>query len=316
MFETDMLRLLDVVARTGSFTAAALELNYTQSAVSRRVATLETEAGGPLFERLPRGVRLTPAGHALHRHAGDVLQRLARAEEELAAIQRGTGGRLRVGAFATANAALVPGALRDFRAAFPGVGVSLVEGLSGELMEGVGDGVIDIAVVSDYFSGVPLGEETEITPLMEDELLIALPADHPLAGADVVDLRDLRDESWIAGAQPDGATTLGQACARAGFTPRVEVRIGEWTGKLGYVAAGLGITMVPAMAAPAVRADLALRPLGAFAPRRTVYAALPRPALASARALLNFLRRGLPQPAGSPLQETADAPAVAAGHFP
>jgi DNA-binding transcriptional LysR family regulator len=294
MFETDMLRLLDVVARTGSFTAAAVELNYTQSAVSRRIASLEAEAGGPLFERLPRGVRLTPAGHALHRHAREVVKRLDRAGEELAAIRRGTGGRLRVGAFASANAVLVPGALRDFRAAHPGVEVTLVEGLSGELMEGVRESAIDIAVVSDYFSEVALGEETEITPLLEDELLVALPADHPLAGADVVDLRDLRDESWIAGAQPDGTTTLGEACARAGFAPRVAVRIGEWTGKLGYVAAGLGVTMVPAMAVPAVRADLALRPLGEFAPRRTVYAALPRPALASARTLLGFLRQGVP----------------------
>ncbi|GII57375.1 LysR family transcriptional regulator [Planotetraspora thailandica] len=292
MLETDMLRLLDVVARTGSFTAAAVELNYTQSAVSRRIASLEAEAGGPLFERLPRGVRLTPAGHVLHRHARDVLKRLDRAGEELAAIRHGTGGRLRVGAFASANAVLVPNALRDFRAVRPGVEVTLVEGLSGELMDGVREAAIDIAVVSDYFSDVALGDETEITPLMEDELLVALPADHPLAGGDVVDLRDLRDESWIAGAPPDGATTLGEACARAGFAPRVDVRIGEWTGKLGYVAAGLGVTMVPAMAVPAVRGDLALRRLGQFAPRRTVYAALPRPALASARALLGFLQHG------------------------
>lgn len=64
MFDTEALRLFDVAARTGSFTAAAAELNYTQSAVSRRIAALEAEAGGPLFERLPRGVRLTPAGEA------------------------------------------------------------------------------------------------------------------------------------------------------------------------------------------------------------------------------------------------------------
>jgi len=116
VFDPDALRLLDAVARTGSFTAAAEELAYTQSAVSRRIASMEQRAGGPLFERLPRGVRLTPAGALLHRHARDVLDHLARAEEELAALHRGTGGRLRVGAFATATAALLPETMRVFRA--------------------------------------------------------------------------------------------------------------------------------------------------------------------------------------------------------
>jgi DNA-binding transcriptional LysR family regulator len=91
VFELDALRLLVVVARTGSFTAAATELNYTQSAVSRRIATLEAQAGGPLFERLPRGVRLNPAGQALHRHAEEIMARLARAANELAAIHGGYG---------------------------------------------------------------------------------------------------------------------------------------------------------------------------------------------------------------------------------
>ncbi|WP_055482270.1 LysR family transcriptional regulator [Sphaerimonospora mesophila] len=291
MLNTDELRLLEVIARTGSFTAAAVELNYTQSAVSRRVASLEAAAGGPLFERLPRGVRLTPAGRTLHRHAREILERLGRAREELAAIHHGIGGRLRVGAFATANAVLVPNALRAFGKARPEVAVGIVEGLSGELMDSLRRAEIDIAVVSDYPSGLGPADDVEITHLMEDELLVALPADHRLAGAEVVDLRDLRDESWIEGAPPGRPTMLAAACAKAGFTPRVDIRIAEWTGKLGYVAAGLGVTLVPALAVPAVRGDLALRPLGAFAPRRTVYAALPRAVpLPAAGALLDLLR--------------------------
>ncbi|MFC0863985.1 LysR family transcriptional regulator [Sphaerimonospora cavernae] len=295
MFETDALLLLDVIARTGSFTAAALELNYTQSAVSRRVASLEVTAGGPLFARLPRGVRLTPAGQALRRHAREVLERLGRAREELAAIHHGTGGRLRVGAFATANAVLVPNALRAFRKARPEVAVGIVEGLSGTLIDALRRAEIDVAVVSDYPSGLGPAEDVEITPLMEDELLVALPADHRLADAEVVDLRDLRDESWIEGTPPGRLTMLAAACAKAGFTPRVDIRIAEWTGKLGYVAAGLGVTLVPALAVSAVRGDLALRPLGEFAPRRTVYAALPRTTpLPAAAALLESLRAETP----------------------
>lgn len=292
MFDTDALVLLDAVARTGSFTAAAARLNYTQSAVSRRIASLEAEAGGPLFDRLPRGVRLTAAGQALHRYARDVLERLGRAGEELAAIREGTGGRLRVGAFATANAVLVPVALRDFRQARPDVTVSMAEGLSVTLLEALGRAEIDIAVVSDYPSGRGPGEEAEVVRLMEDELLVALPAGHRLAGSGVVDLRDLREDSWIEGAPAGSPTMLAAACARAGFAPRVDFRIAEWTGKLGYVAAGLGVTLVPAMAAPAIRGDVALRSLGDLAPRRTVYAALPRTApLAAARFLLGLLSR-------------------------
>ncbi|WP_214411689.1 LysR family transcriptional regulator [Sphaerisporangium fuscum] len=292
MFETDDLRLLDVVARTGSFTAAADELSYTQSAVSRRIAALEREAKGPLFERLARGVRLTPAGTVLHRHARDVLERLDHAALELAAVHDGSGGRLRVGAFATANAVLLPETLREFRQACPGVEVALVEGFSNRLLERLHEGSIDIAVVSDYPSGLVPGAEAELVPLLTDELLVALPPGHRLAHRQVIDLRDLRDENWIEGAPPGHPTMLAQSCARAGFTPRIGIRIGEWTGKLGYVAAGLGVTLLPSMAARAVRGDLALRPLGAYAPRRQVYAALPRTApLAAAATLLRLLRR-------------------------
>ncbi|MFF4777152.1 LysR family transcriptional regulator [Microtetraspora fusca] len=265
-------------------------MNYTQSAVSRGIASLEARAGGPLFERLPRGVRLTPAGLALHRHAVDVLDRLRSAAEELAAIHRGVAGRLRVGAFATANAALVPGALRAFLRRGPDVETGIVEGPSDRLMERLADGDIDVAVVSDYPSGLAAGPESTLTPLLEDEFLVALPSGHPLAGRAVVDLRELRDENWIE-APPRGHTTmLLTACARAGFTPRAGFRVAEWTGKFGYVAAGLGVTLVPAMAADGVRGrtDLVLRPLGEFAPRRSVYAALP--SAAPLPAAVTFLR--------------------------
>ncbi|MFF0312368.1 LysR family transcriptional regulator [Streptosporangium sp. NPDC004379] len=289
VFDTDALRLLDAVAATGSFTAAAARLNYTQSAVSRRIAALETQAGGPLFDRLARGVRLTPAGQALHHHARVVLNRLARAEEELAGIHGGHRGTLRVGAFATANVALVPGALRAFADRFPDVALTPVEGPSGGLLRRMREGELDVAVVSDYPAGLPYDEDVELTGLVEEELLVALPRGHRLAGLEVVDLRELREETWIEAPPPGGTTLLAQACARAGFAPRATVRIAEWTGKFGYVAAGLGVTLVPALAAPAVPAGLVLRSLGGSAPRRTVSTALPRTPLPAARALVGLL---------------------------
>ena len=289
VLDIEGLRLLDTVARTGSFTAAAARLSYTQSAVSRRIASLEHRAGGPLFERLPRGVRLTPAGEALHHHAQMVLNRLTRAEEELAGIHGGYRGRLRVGAFATANAALVPGALREFREEFPEVELVPIEGPSRSLLRRMGEGGLDVAVVSDYLSELPREEEVEMVELADDELFVVLRRDHRLAGEEVVDLRELREENWIEAPSPGRATALAEACARAGFTPRASVRISEWTGKFGFVAAGLGITLVPAIAAHAVPPDLVLRSLGELAPRRTVYAALPPVPLPAARTLVRLL---------------------------
>ncbi|MEV4097333.1 LysR family transcriptional regulator [Streptosporangium saharense] len=293
VFDIDALRLMDAVVRTGSFTGAATLLTYTQSAVSRRIATLEQQAGGPLFERLPRGVRLTPAGQALHLHALAVLNRLAMAEEELAGIHGGYRGRLRVGSFATANVALVPRALRDFAGEFPGVALTMVEGPSGGLLRRMREGALDIAVLSDYPAGLPYEEEVEIVELAEDELLVALPREHRLAALPEVDLRELREETWIEAPPPGGTTALDAACARAGFSPRARLRIAEWTGKFGFVAAGLGVTLVPGIAAQAVPADLVLRSLGDLAPRRTVYAALPRTTppsvLPAARTLAHFL---------------------------
>ncbi|MEU1122556.1 LysR substrate-binding domain-containing protein [Streptomyces sp. NPDC005899] len=292
MFEIDALRLLVAVAATGSFTKAAAGLNYTQSAVSRRIASLEQEAGGPLFERLPRGVRLNPAGHALHRHAVDVLDRLAHAAQELTVLHTARGGLLRVGAFPTANVSLVPAALRAFQETRPDVEVLAVEGRSAMLTARLADGTLDLAVVSDYPSGLPTADGVTTAPLCEDELLVALPREHRLAGAAAVDLGELRDEAWLQDAYGDGRTVLGDACVRAGFVPRRIIRIAEWTGKFGYVAAGLGVALVPSLAAWAVPDGLVLVRLTDPALRRTVHVALPTAPLPAASVLRDLLRDG------------------------
>ncbi|TDC87037.1 LysR family transcriptional regulator [Nonomuraea deserti] len=287
-FDAATLRLFDEVARSGSFTAAAELFGYTQSAVSRRVAALERAAGGPLFERLARGVRLTPAGVALHRHAVAVLDRLQRAGEELAAIHAGRGGILRVGAFATANVGLVPATLRRFADRHPGVDLRLTEGLSPRLVDGLHAGTLDVAVISDCPSGLPAGVARTV-PLLDDRLLVALPGEHRLAAEPDVDLRDLAGESWIEAAPRGQPTLLVTACAAAGFTPRTGLRVAEWSGKFGLVAAGLGVTLVPELAARAVPRDLVLRPLRGMAPARKVYAALPDTPLPAALELAGML---------------------------
>jgi DNA-binding transcriptional LysR family regulator len=290
MLELDALRLFVTVADAGSFTAAATRLDYTQSAVSRRIAGLERQAGGPLFQRLPRGVRPTPAGQALYRHAVAVLEQLSRAGVELAAIHAGQAGSLLLGAFATADMWLVPRALRAFARARPDVDVVVVESRSRELADGVAEGALDLAVISDYPYGLPAADGVATIRLCEDELLAALHRDHPLAAAEQISLHDLRDETWLQAAYGDRPTMLADACARAGFTPRKIIRIEEWAGKFGYIAAGLGVALVPGLAAWAVPPELVLRSLGDPALRRTVHLALPADPLASALELHDLLR--------------------------
>lgn len=273
---TVWLRVFLVVARHGSFTVAARALGWTQSAVSRQISSLEAALGGaPLFDRLPRGVRLTEAGRVLVPHAETVAETLHGAARELAALREVAGGRLRFGAFATADAALVPHALAAFRARHPRVRLSREEGLTPGLLDRLAAGHLDLAVVSTT-GGAPL-ESYELHHLLDESLYVAVPTDHPLAGQEgPVRLGQLADADWISGSpRPEG--TLLEAALRQRFRPRVTHVVGEWTAKQGYVAAGLGVTLVPALAAESVRRDIALLPvLDEGAPARAVYAATAR----------------------------------------
>ncbi|MEV6977754.1 LysR family transcriptional regulator [Kitasatospora sp. NPDC093806] len=254
------LEVFRTAARLGSFTAAGERLGFTQSAISRQISTLEGEFGAPLFDRLARGVRLTEHGRALLPHAEALLDRLDGTRRELSALTELSLGRLRVGAFDSANAALVPAALAAFRTAHPGVGISLTEGLSAELLDRLRDGAIDLAVVAAYPEHLYDTELFELRPLVEDPVLVALRPDHPLAERSSLRLADLAEEHWIAASRHPESTLLA-ACVRSGFRPRIEYEVAGWTAKLGLVAAGFGVTLIPALAARAARPDLALVPL-------------------------------------------------------
>ncbi|MEU1478099.1 LysR substrate-binding domain-containing protein [Streptomyces sp. NPDC005760] len=274
---TVWLRVFLEVARHESFTGAARTLGWTQSAVSRQISSLEGALGGaPLFDRLPRGVRLTEAGRVLVPYAETVAGALRGAVRELAALREVAGGRLRFGAFPTADAALVPHALGAFRTRHPGVRVSREEGLTPSLLDRLTEGRLDLAVVSTT-GGAPLSAYA-LHHLLDESLYVAVPAAHPLVGegGGPVRLGRLADADWISGSpRPEG--TLLDAALRQGFRPRIAHVVGEWTAKQGYVAAGLGVALVPALAAASVRPDVVLLPvLDEGAPARAVYAATLR----------------------------------------
>ncbi|WP_225845668.1 LysR family transcriptional regulator [Streptomyces sp. HPF1205] len=303
-FPASWLRVFTEVARLGSFTAAGRALGYTQSAVSRQISALEGEAGVPLFDRLARGVRLTEAGGTLLPHAEAVLGRLAAARRDLAALRDLTAGRVRVGGFATAQVSLLPRAVTAYRSRHPNVALRVEEGLTGRLVARLLAGHLDVAVVST--TGSAPFDGLDLVPLLTDHMVVALPACHPLAGRDAIGLAELADEEWLAGsARP--ADTLMSHCLRMGFRPRISLVVSDWLAKQGFVAQGLGITLVPSLAVAAVRPDLALVPLlPDQVPVRQVYAATCRD-LHRTAATEEFL---------AVLRETAAAAAAQAARAP
>jgi DNA-binding transcriptional LysR family regulator len=263
------LQVLRAVADRGSFTAAGKQLGYTQSAISRQVAALETAAGAALFRRGAGGTQLTDAGRVLLGHAIDVLERLDGAQREVDALHEVPRGRLRVGAFATAVSALVPRALASFRETHPGVAVTLREGNTPAQLRRVANGGVDVAVVS----AVAAVDGVRLEPLLDDPLLLAVARTHPLAGRRSVALDALSDERWISASTDPDETLLGTPQA-AGWEPRVAFIARGWTAKFGLVAAGLGVTLVPGLAVAALPADIALVRVRADPPvaRRVVLA--------------------------------------------
>jgi DNA-binding transcriptional LysR family regulator len=257
-FSLSGLRVLREVAAQGSFTAAARTLGYTQSAVSRQVAGLEDSAGTPLFERAARGVVPTDAGEALLQRAGTVLDELDAAQRELAGMTELATGRLGIGAFPTAMAALVPRALAGFRASQPSVRIGLREGVTSSQAKRLLSGVIDVAVIGTLPGSSEIRDRRlALEHLIDDPLLLAVGREHRLARRRSVDVDDLAEEDWIAGTALASDTMIGP-WQWAAWRPHVALLAKDWTAKLGLVAAGLGVTLVPGLAAGAVRQDVAL----------------------------------------------------------
>ncbi|MEV0297208.1 LysR family transcriptional regulator [Nocardia sp. NPDC050710] len=253
-FTVTGLRVVRAAAACGSFSTAAEHLGYTQSAVSRQIALMEQASGRPLFERHARGVQLTDAGRVLIRHADAVLGELEAARHNLRDLTAHAPARLRVGAFSTAMAALVPAAIAATTARQPRARIPLREGPSPRLAAAVARGRLDLAVVTDP-GEIPEGVVVE--PLLDDPLLVAVGPAHPLAGQSGATPAMLREERWIAGSAESGTTLLGPWYDRT-RRPDIAFVARDWFAKIGLVAAGLGSTVVPGIAVPALPPTIAL----------------------------------------------------------
>jgi DNA-binding transcriptional LysR family regulator len=276
MLDVKRLRVLREVAARGSFSAAADALYLSQSAVSQQVAALEREAGMSLLARTPKGPRLTDAGRALVRHADAALARLEEAEHELAAIAGLAAGELRLASFPSASVTLLTEGLSRFHRSHPAVRTSVSEGEPHETLPRLRSAEIDLAIVFDYpiLPPGPEDRDTERVLLLTESMYVALPSDHRLARRRRVRLADLVDEAWMCGVRPSSCgEAVVKACRDAGFEARIAVESDEYQVLQGYVAAGLGVTLLPDLALPTLRDDLVVRPTDPEAPKRRVWAA-------------------------------------------
>lgn len=277
MYNVSRLQTFVEVARRGSLSAAALQLSYTQSAVSQQIAALEAEAGVALLDRHARGVRLTSAGEALLSHAEGVLARLDAAEAEIAAIAGLRGGLLRAASFPTAGATLMPLAIAMFRSRHPQVELTLAEGEPEQIAPRLAAGELDLALLFEFDQqdGVRSGD-LERVELLHDPMYLALPGGHRLARRRRLRLEDLRSEAWIQTSHQSAcARHVVQSCLAAGFQPNVSFESDDYQTVQGLVAAGVGVALIPELALSSVRQDIAVRALHPQPPRRQVVAAAP-----------------------------------------
>jgi DNA-binding transcriptional LysR family regulator len=273
MLDVRRMRVLREVAMRGSFSAAAEALSFTQSAISQQIAALEREAGTTLVQRSARGVRLTEAGEAVVRHAEAIMARLAEAEAELEAIAGLRGGRLRMASFESAAATLMPLAIAAFRAKHPAVELSMSLCEPDDCLPQLRSGDLDVAIVFES-SGADAEDGFDRVHLIEDPMYLALPLDHPLAHRRRVRLADLAGEPWVAGtADCECNKLISRACAMAGYQPRIAFETDDYTAMQGFVAAGVGVSLIAELGLTTVREDIVVRDLGRDTPIRQIYAA-------------------------------------------
>ena len=243
--ELHQLRYFCAVADTGSFSRAAEHSHVSQPSLSQQILKLEAELGARLFDRLGRSVRLTEVGKAFLPRALSVLRELEAARGDVSESKDSVSGQVAVGVIPTVAPYFLPPVLAAFAKLFPKSTVTVAEEITPVLLERLRAGSIDIAVLA-----LPVrGHEFEALPLITEPLFAALPRNHRLSRNSTVALRELRKEPFLL--LRDGhcfRENAVAACSRARVLPQVVFESGQFSSLLGLVGAGVGISLVPAMA--------------------------------------------------------------------
>lgn len=246
------VRIVHAVAEHGSLTAAGAALGYSQPAVSQQLRRFEERSGVALVERVGRGIRLTEAGRALARHARGVTTSLEAAAGELAELRGLRAGRVRLAAFPSASATLVPRVIAGLAARHPGIEVTYVEAEPPEAVRAVRENRADVAITFSYPGDRDdphrmSARGLEVRPFGTERIRVVMPADDPLADAAELALDQLADRAWIAGC-PRCRGHLLELAHTAGFVPRIVFETDNFVAVEGMVAQGLGVALLPELA--------------------------------------------------------------------
>ncbi len=246
--ELHQLRYFVEVVQTGSFTLAAKRCHVTQPTLSHQIRKLEDQLGEPLLLRRKQGVLPTQLGQSFFAHAFAILGGVRAAQEEVASFTSELKGSLHLGMIPTVAPYLSPKLLKACRADAPQLTFKITEDTTENLLAAMRAGVIDVALLS-----LPIeGAEWEIHNLLQDEILVALAADHPLGQKGDVLVSNCQKEPLVL--MKEAHCLRGQSlkiCNRAGWEPEVYLVSSQIETLLALVETGMGISFVPALARPA-----------------------------------------------------------------
>jgi DNA-binding transcriptional LysR family regulator len=278
MLDLKLLMTFREVAQRKSFSGAAVNLGYTQPAVSQHVSRLESTLGVRLLERDARGVHLTPAGELLLTRAAALLDAARRAEDDVREAAGAGRPCVRIGAFATLAGGLLPGATRDLRARRPDLKLEVKVFEPEDSVDELLSGRLDVATIIDSeLAPLAVRDGVEHVFLCDDPLFVVMGSDHPMASRPSIGLEELSEEGWlmpdVGGTCPDSNIVL-RACRDAGFEPDVRLAFDDYPALQGMAAAGVGVALLPSLATANLRADVAVIPLRGTPPARRIQAAI------------------------------------------
>jgi DNA-binding transcriptional LysR family regulator len=270
MLDVHRLRVFRSVVAAGSINAAAASLGYTPSAVSQQLAALQRETGLTLVARAGRGIQPTAAGLALAEEIDGVLHRLGGVESLVADLREGRHGALSIAYFASVGSAWMPTVVRNLLRDFPRIRLALT--LRDDVPAAASERP-DVQVVVER-EGLSPGPAARAYRLLVDPYVAVLPRSHPLASASVVELAALAADPWVDNDSAGGwcRRTLVEACHAAGFAPPFRVEAHDYPAAIAFVDAGIGVTVLPSLAARTLPDGVVSVPVTGPTPQRTIYA--------------------------------------------